>query len=243
MNARTTGRGRSTLIVLGGVLVLAGSIAAGAAMASRGDDAAPTPSNPPVASPLPSESPSTPPFSPLPPTADPTPEPTPDPTPEPTPDPTPKPTPEPTPKPTPKPTPEPSDDPGSDATPFQVDLNVIGDDDVSIEIYDRSDRVVAVKAGPLAEGASVDLDEVGVENVDADTLRVTWTDYAIDNDLTLFVYKTEAGFRFLLIRPEPTTDVDAMVTDRVLFLDFAQAVDADDVESFVQAGMDTPGPG
>ena len=137
--------------------------------------------------------------------------------------------------PTPVVTPTPS------AGPIHVDINVIGDDEVGVDIVDETGTVVGGSSGPAADGPSVESYTLKVEQADADTLRLTWIDYAIDNALQLHVFDNDGVLQLVMIQPEPTTDVDAMAFDRVLFLDFDGPVSAGAVEAWLQDGMDTPG--
>ena len=75
-------------------------------------------------------------------------------------------------------------------------------------------------SGQPDEGMSVEPGTIKVASVDATTLRLTWVDYPIDNDLTLYVYREDGGFRLVLIQPEPTGPTDAMGSDRELLLTF-----------------------
>src|SRR4051794_8782462 len=90
-----------------------------------------------------------------------------------------------------QPTPAPSEDPGSDAMPITVDLVTADRHDVRIDIVDHSGRLVGARSGQPAEGISVDTGKVDVRNVDDRTLRLTWSDFAMDNALALYI--DEAG--------------------------------------------------
>jgi hypothetical protein len=145
---------------------------------------------------------------------------------------------------TPLPTANSSADPregGIDAMPIRVEIDVIGDDEVHVDIVDETGTVVGGSSGPAAHGPSVEAYTLEVEQADADTLRLTWIDYAIDNALELHVFDNDGVLQLVMIQPEPTTDVDAMAFDRILFLDFNGPISADDVEAWLQDGMDTPG--
>ena len=218
MNAPTTGRPRSALIVLAGGIALAGTIAAGAVLAGRGNatpSTNPSTSAPPVASPLPTAKPTRPPVV--------------------------TPAPQPSPTPSQEPSAAPSEDPGNDAIPITVELDVIGGDNVYVDIVDASGSLENAAAGPVAYSASVEEYTLAVENVDADTLRLTWVDYPVDRALALYIHQNDGVYTLVLIQPDPPADTDTMVFDRVLFLDFVEPVAADDVEAFLQGGLDTPG--
>jgi len=136
------------------------------------------------------------------------------------------------------PSPAPSDDPG-DGTPIRVDLDIDTPHDVHVDIVDRTGRLVDARSGPSSDGgASIEPYTLRVENIDERTLRLTWVDYAIDNALELYVSEDGAGLRLVLVQPEPSDDTDSYVSDRVLILEFADEISADDVEAFLQDGLD-----
>jgi hypothetical protein len=141
---------------------------------------------------------------------------------------------------TPEPaTPEPSD-PGEDAMPISVVLDTADGSDVDVDIVDYPGVIEGGQSGSPTEGVSIDVDAIDVQAVDARTIQLTWSDFAMDNDLTLYVYRTDAGFRLVLIRPQPTEAVDAIGADRQLLLTFEQDIDLDDLVVEVQDGIDTP---
>jgi hypothetical protein len=130
-----------------------------------------------------------------------------------------------------------SDEPGRDAIPLTVDLVNETNDEVYVDIADNSGLLVDARSGIPAGGVSVDSYVLKVENVDARTLRLTWSDYAIPNALALYI--GESARRFILVQPEPRGDVDAMAHDRVLILTFSKPISADDIEAILQDGLDT----
>lgn len=162
-------------------------------------------------------------------------------------------TPRPSEEPSESPSEQPSDDPsaapteepgdgGTDGMPIRVDLQVVdGHHEVYVDVVDRSGLLVDAETGTPADGASVDYEAVEVENLDAKTLRLTWTDYPIDNALALFIDETEGGLQLILVRPDPTGVTDSVGMDRELVLTFASPVSADDVTASVQDGLDTAG--
>jgi hypothetical protein len=216
---RTIDFRRSLLPVLGAGLIAVSLVACSAAAGSEPSQA---PSTPAPAS----EAPGTPaPATPVPATPEPaTPAPA---TPQPA-------TPEPA---TPEPTPA---DPGEDAMPINVILDTADGSDVDVDIVDYPGVIDGGRSGSPAEGVSVDFDDIDVQALDARTIQLTWSDFAMDNDLTLYVYRTDAGFRLVLIRPEPTTAVDAVGADRQLLVTFEQDIDLDDLVIEIQNGIDTP---
>ena len=217
---RTTEFRRSLLPVLGAGLIAVSLVACSAAAGSEPSQA---PSTPAPASEAPSKP--TPATTPVPATPVPaTPAPA---TPEPT-DPEPA---------TPEPTP---DDPGEDAMPINVILDTADGHDVDVDIVDYPGVIAGGASGDPADGMSVDPNSIAVASVDARTIQLTWVDFGIDNDLTLYVYRTDGGFRLVLIQPEPTEAVDAMGFDRELLVTFEQDIDLDHLVVEIQSGIDTP---
>ena len=157
---------------------------------------------------------------------------------------TPAPTPEPTETPVPTEIPAPTTDPndgGSDAMPIRVDLDNATGADVYVDIADTTGLLVDAASGTPGDGVSVEAYTLKVENLDATTLQLTWIDYPIDNALALYIDESEGGIRLLLVQPEPTGTTDAIGFDRELILSFSEPVSADQVEAFLQDGLDTPG--
>lgn len=142
--------------------------------------------------------------------------------------------------PTPKSTAEPTDD-GSDAMPIRVDIETVAGGDVYVDIVDSTGYLVGAKSGTPAEGQSVGQYTLEVENLDASTLKLSWVDYPIENALTLYIDEHDGAIRLLLIQPAPTGPTDAIALDRELILSFSRPISADQVESFLQEGLDTPG--
>ena len=137
-------------------------------------------------------------------------------------------------------TPAPDDD-GSDAMPITVDLANATGADVHVDIADHTGLLLDARSGTPGEGMSVDSYTLRVENLDQRTLKVTWVDFPIDNALGLSIDESERGVRLVLVQPEPTGPTDAMGFDRELILSFSEPISADDVEGFLQDGLDTPG--
>ena len=123
--------------------------------------------------------------------------------------------------------------------PIRVDLRNATAAQVYVDIVDRPGVVVGAESGRPGDGASVESDKLVVQNVDARTLRLTWVDFPIDNALALYIDRTETGYRFVLIQPEPSGDTDSIAFDRELILRFAADISANDVEAFLQGGFDT----
>ena len=139
---------------------------------------------------------------------------------------------------TPAPTPVPEDG-GSDAMPIKVDLENATGADVYVDIADTTGLLVDARSGTPGDGMSVET--LVAENIDATTLKLTWVDFPIDNALALYIDEHEGGIRFLLVQPEPSGPTDAMGFDRELILSFSEPISADDVETLLVEGLDTPG--
>ena len=213
MTTRTLDRGsRSGQIISLSAIVAGVALAAVVAFAAMGGGKGPGRGNGGVAAPPATERPSAP--------AEPTPA-------------------EPTPV-APTPSPNPTDD-GSDAMPIRVDIETVAGGDVYVDIVDETGLLVGAKSGTPAEGQSVGQYELEVENLDATTLKLKWVDYPIENALALYISEHDGGLRLLLIQPAPTGPTDSIALDRELILSFSQPISADDVESFLQEGLDTPG--
>lgn len=140
--------------------------------------------------------------------------------------------------PSPDPTAEPTDD-GSDAMPIRVDLETVAGGDVYVDIVDSTSYLVGAKSGTPAEGQSVGQYTLEVENLDPTTLKLSWVDYPIENALALYIDENDGAIRLLLVQPAPTGPTDAIALDRELILSFSQPISADQVESFLQEGLDT----
>jgi len=176
----------------------------------------------------------------VPPPATATPPPTVAPAPTATPAPSERPAPSALPTPSARPTAHPTDG-GSDALPLRVRLANATDAAVSVDVVDRSGRLVGARSGRPGDGASVDGDAIAVENLDATTLRLTWVDFPIDNSLSLFIDRVDGHLRLLLVQPEPDGATDAIGFDRELVLTFSEPIAASSVEAILQDGLDTPG--
>jgi len=147
-----------------------------------------------------------------------------------------------TPVPAPDETPVPTRDPedgGSDAMPIKVDLENATGADVYVDIGDTTGLLVDARSGTPGDGMSVE--SLVAENIDPTTLRLTWVDFPIDNALALYIDEHEGGIRFLLVQPEPSGATDAIGFDRELILSFSEPISADEVQTVLVEGLDTPG--
>jgi hypothetical protein len=152
-----------------------------------------------------------------------------------TPKPTSTPAPSPVATPTPAPTAHPSADPTSQptATPdgFTVDLDIADDHDVTVVIDDETGVITGASSGDAAEGMSVRWNDIVVKNVDEDTLSLTWSGWLQDEVIKVAVVETEDGMALTFTQKLPYPNTDAMGGDRVLIIDVAEAISADDVSA------------
>jgi hypothetical protein len=132
-------------------------------------------------------------------------------------------------------TPAPGDG-GGDAMPIKVDLETLTPHDVHVDVVDRSELLVDAASGTPTASASVEAGRLVVENVDPKTLRLTWLDRPGDNALALTIVPTDEGLDLVLVQPEHDLDGDSILHDRVLILEFAEDVSADDVVGTLRAG-------
>jgi hypothetical protein len=152
--------------------------------------------------------------------------------------PSPTPTPIVTPTPVVNPSPQPSAPTGGK---FEFDLDVATPDEVSVLAEDELGFVTGASSGRAGDGMSVRWGMVKVENVDDNTLRVTWVGLPGDVVIKVVIAGTADRPLILIAQPEPPENSDALGHDRVLVLDFSTPIRAADVEAHVQEGFDTAG--
>ena len=151
--------------------------------------------------------------------------------PSPTPVTSPKPTTAPSPIVTPAPVPSPVDPVGEG-----IVLDIADDHDVVVVVANASDSVTGARSGVGKDGMSVRWGDVNVENVDEDTLRLTWAGWLQDETITVAVAAEDDALFITVTQKMPYENTDAMGGDRVLEIDLAQAFDADQVSAeFVAA--------
>lgn len=136
-----------------------------------------------------------------------------------------------TPIPSPVVTPRPSPVPSQPAPQAGViDLEDPLGHDVTVVLDDESGRIVRARSGHPGDGMSVRWYGVDVSLVDDDTVRLTWVGLPGDVEIGVAVAEDAAGrLRILITQPIPPRDSDALGVDRVLELDLAAPVSADDV--------------
>lgn len=128
--------------------------------------------------------------------------------------------------PTPDPTAAPSPTPAGDLT---FDLDVATPHDVSVVLEDESDIVTGAKSGRGGDGMSVRWGLSIVENIDDDTIRLTWVGLPQDDIVEMVVREIDGRVVIAIDQAAPPANSDAMGHDRVVEIDFGRAVSADDV--------------
>jgi hypothetical protein len=123
---------------------------------------------------------------------------------------------------------------------FDVDLENASGHDVSVSIDDETGTVVAARSGQPGDGMSVRWNEVKVEQVDANTIRLTWEAFTRDEDIQLSVTKDGNDYRISLIQALPYPNTDAMGQDLILVLEFDGLVSAADVEATIESNNPRP---
>lgn len=142
----------------------------------------------------------------------------------------------------PTPVPTPADD-FSDGV-KSVRLDIATPHDIVAEIKDSTGRVSDAKSGRAGDGMSVRWGELKVENVDEDTLRLTWVGLPNDDPVKVAIFDevrsaTDIRPTILVMQLMPYENTDAVGFDRVLDLDFADPVLAGDYAAVLQDGWDT----
>jgi hypothetical protein len=144
-------------------------------------------------------------------------------------------------KPAPTPIPSPVDD-FSDGS-KDVKLDIADEHDVHVEVKDFIGTVADATTGHGGDGMSVRWYDLKVENVDDDTLRLTWVGYPTDDPVKLIVArldgKPDGKATIVLFQHMPPENSDALGFDRVLDLHFESPVSADDFAVATQDGWDT----
>lgn len=138
----------------------------------------------------------------------------------------------PSPKPSATPSVAPSDVPADGS--IVVKLDIATPHDVSVVIDDETGRLVKASSGRAGDGMSVRWYTMAVENVDAETLRVTWSGYSVDDELELRVDEVDGKIALSLLQAGPLPNTDALGADRVLVLEFDRPVSAEDVVTSVE---------
>ena len=120
-----------------------------------------------------------------------------------------------------------------------VRLDIATPNKVALEVWDHTDSVVGARSGRAGDGMSVRWFDMKIENLGPSTLRLTWVGFAADDYLILAVNKHDGVILLTLAQPGPPPNSDALGFDRVLILEFASPINADDVNHVIQEGVDT----
>lgn len=142
-------------------------------------------------------------------------------------DPSPSPTSLPSPEPTRTPV-VPSEPPAGDVV---LELDIAAKGPVILVIDDRTGSLVGARSGRASDGMSVRWGEVQVENVDAETLRVTWAGWPRAEEISLVVTEQGDGLLLDFVQGTPPSNSDAMGLDRVVVLEFDRPVRSEDVRA------------
>jgi hypothetical protein len=157
----------------------------------------------------------------------------PSPTPTPVLTPTPVPTASPTTAPTPIPTAKPTQGPTDEGSVIELDVAY---GDASVVVVNETDLAVAPSSGSAGDGMSVHWYEMNVENLDAETLLVTWVGFPDDDRSIIRIHDLEGHVALTLVSQGPPPNTDALGLDRALVLEFDRPISAGDVWTSVQAG-------
>jgi hypothetical protein len=122
---------------------------------------------------------------------------------------------------------------------FEFPLDIAVGEDVEVVVKDESGVVTGAKSGRAGDGMSVRWGRVQVENVDSDTLRLTWVGLPISDRIGVVVSGTPDDLRISITHISPPENSDATGYDRVLLLDLAEDVRAEAVAATLRSGMDT----
>ncbi|MGK2850549.1 MAG: hypothetical protein ACSLFN_06535 [Candidatus Limnocylindrales bacterium] len=128
--------------------------------------------------------------------------------------------------PTPLPTVAPSPTPGGYLT---FDLDVATPHDVSVVLDDEAGIITGAKSGRAGAGMSVRWGQSIVENIDDDTIRMTWVGLPQDDIVEMVVKEVDGRIIITVDQAAPPANSDAMGHDRVVEIDLSRAVDANDV--------------
>jgi hypothetical protein len=121
-------------------------------------------------------------------------------------------------------------EPSGTAGVFDVGLASSSGSGLHVLAWDETDGLKAAKIGSIDSVATVGINEVEVDNVDADTIRLTWTSLPIASEARLSIRMADDGtYEFRLVRLQPRVPADGTRIGRVLLLDFNVAVLAADV--------------
>ena len=117
-----------------------------------------------------------------------------------------------------------------------VKLDIAPDKDVFVTVDDQAGVITDVKTGHAGDGMSVAWHEMKVENLGPSTLQLTWIGFADTERLVVTKGERDGTFDLTLIEVNPPNVIDATGYDRVLVLEFAVPVNADDITYSIDNG-------
>ena len=126
-------------------------------------------------------------------------------------------------------TPEPSPTAVTGGSP-RVPLTVAGGWDVVAVVTDRTGALAEVTSGAATDTMSVRWFESIVENVDDETLEITWVGLPRDEEIEVEVSRDGDAWVIDITQASPPLNSDAEGSDRILVLELDEAVAAEDVE-------------
>ena len=132
--------------------------------------------------------------------------------------------------------PSPVASPSDDADGKTVKLDIAPDKDVFVTVDDKVDAITGVRSGHAGDGMSVPWHEMKIENLGPSTLQLTWIGFADTERLVVNAGERDGTFALTLIEVNPPNVIDATGYDRVLILEFAVPVNADDITYSIDNG-------
>jgi hypothetical protein len=151
--------------------------------------------------------------------------------------PTPRPSTPPTAAPSTPASPAPTDDLGDGR--ITIDLDVATPHDVSVDVKDETGWLVGAVSGRAGDGMSVRWYEIGLANLDDHTVRVTWVGFPQDEVASLRVYALDGKVALTLVSDGTPPNSDGLGYDRVVDLEFDQAIAIEDILVSVRSSNDT----
>ena len=149
--------------------------------------------------------------------------------PSPSPAPVATPTPVATPSATPAPPPA-TPAPTTVAVPSVVVLDTVDDTDPRVTIDDQTGSLRSVVTGHAGDGMSTRWNTAIVDQVDANSIRVTWVGFPGEKQVALTITADGGAPVLVFDQMAPYANTDALGADRVLVLTFDSTVNANDVE-------------
>ena len=126
-------------------------------------------------------------------------------------------------------TPDPSPTAVTGGSP-RIPLVVAGGWDVVAVVTDRSGALAEAASGSATDTMSVRWFESIVENVDDETLEITWVGLPRDEEIEVEVSEDGDTWVIDITQASPPLNSDAEGSDRILVLELDEAVSAEDVE-------------